>query len=69
MTPDQLQQYLAHRGLYCPFCDHAELEAKNPESATPEIIVQEVTCPNCKGKWEDRYWLVGARVLAVGEAT
>lgn len=51
------QQYIAHKGLKCPFCGGSEIEGAEV-NIDEGGAYQEVSCLDCNAVWSDNYDLV-----------
>jgi hypothetical protein len=57
-------KYIAAKGLHCPFCDSAQIEADDeivPDDTDPMSAHSYVECPDCGKSWDDVYALIGYR--------
>lgn len=61
--PMPLGDYLAHRGLRCPYCKGRDLGPERPrtDDLTGEEVWIRVECEDCGRAWDEIYALVGVR--------
>ena len=58
ITQDQERQYIAERGVCCPFCHSSSISGKAVDIDNG-IASQEIDCDDCGENWTDLYTLTG----------
>ena len=55
------KQYVAHKGIRCPWCHCTEIGGGRP-IVDDDGITQDITCNGCGRVWQDIYKLTGYRI-------
>jgi hypothetical protein len=56
LTPEDVRDYIAKSGNYCPYCSSDEIEGRSHDVDGPSAI-QTVVCNDCNETWDDVYFL------------
>jgi len=58
LTQEQIDYYLEHQGIRCPWCQSDDLDAAGELDQDAIDCYQNVRCGNCGKEWSDHYKLV-----------
>jgi len=57
LSKKQREQYLARKGMLCPYCDSPQLDALGKAEIDGPIAAAETTCVACGETWWDIFTL------------
>ena len=67
LSREQRKQYLARRGIHCPYCDSRQLDVMSKPQVDGPIATIETICVACGETWWDIYTLTNIKEQRKGQ--